>query len=297
MEKQTTKIILGSFVAAVICATANAPTFAEAPDCSAITTQNQLVTCIDANEDIALGGNIELDKTMVIRGEHDIKINLNNYNITRNGDSAAFQVRIGQLYLEGNGTVERTGADASNSRPTIHVYGSAESSGPFTSLVVGKDVTVKNNNDAAIGIDGNNTGSFYNISAVLEGKAIGKYGIRTYSDIDSYMGLPLIDITDGAIIEAAGQAIRAEGPAQWTIQKAEITGGTGIALRAGKFYLDGPNVTANGPDEAYLHYFALDKSGDNPCDPETSCKVFPESGAAIQIQEEQTDAEDGINNN
>ena len=293
------KYLIGSAVAAATVglggATAILPTFAEAPDCSAVATQSQLVTCIDANMDITLGGNIELDKVIVIKGEHNIKIDLNSYNITRNGNSAAFQIRNGSLALEGNGMVERTGVDASNSKPTIRVYGSTELDGPFSSLIIGKDVTIKNNDDAAIGIDGNDAGSFHNISVALEGKATGKYGIRTYSDINSYLGLPLIDITDGAIIEATSQAIRAEGPAQWTIQKAEITGGTGIALRAGRFYLDGPTVTANGPDEAYIHYFALDKSGDNPCDPETSCKVFPESGAAIQIQEEQTDAEDGIN--
>lgn len=276
---------------------------AEAPDCSAVDSQTKLTTCIEAQEDITLGGDIELSNVVTIKGGYNAKINLNNHTITRNANSAAFQIRQGRLVLEGTGTVERFGINSDNSRPTIRIYGSAEEqTSPYSSLIVGENVTLTNNDDAAIGIDANETGAFHGIDVSFKGMAFARYGIRVAKDVNSYDGMPTIEIADGAMInaetgietDAPGQAIRAEGPATWNIGRASIVGDTGVALRAGKFYFNGPTVTATGPEEAYIHHFALNKSGDTYCETEI-CEKLPGSGAAIQIQEEKTEAEDGIN--
>lgn len=278
-------------------------TSAEAPDCSAVSDQTRLITCIDANENITLGSNINLDKTIVIKGGHSITIDLAGHNITRGGDSTAFQLRYGKLAIDGNGIIEGNSIDTGESHATIRIYGSTEvQDSSYSSLIIGENVILINNNDAAIGIDANGAGAFHGIDVVFKGKAVGKYGIRVATDVAGRDDIPNITIADGAEIDAEtgietdapGQAIRAEGWANWSIGKAKITGDTGIALRAGRFYLNGPTVTATGPDEAYIHHYSIDKTGDTYCEAEI-CEKLPGSGAALQIQEAQTSTKGGLN--
>lgn len=270
-------------------------------DCDAISNGSELQACIDEDSRSTLANDIYLDHTVTIDQNQDITLDLAGHSIIRTGDGSALAIRHGELVIDGTGTVK----SESYNHPAIEVSGSSISTArAYSTLYIKNGATIQNSNHAAITIWDNGASEFYGIEVYLRGKAVGKYGVQVEKNVATFEdGLPYISIADEAEInaetgietDAPGQAIRAEGRATWNIGAAKITGDTGIALRAGRFYLNDSFVTATGPDEAYIHYFELDKSGDTPCDPTTSCEALPGSGAAIQIQEAQTESEDGIN--
>lgn len=247
------------------------PAYADAPDCSAVDTQVMLNTCIDGNIPITLGGDISLTSNIVVKGGHRAMIDLNGHDIIREGNSVAFQVRKGILVLEGTGNIKRIGQDSTNSRATIRIYGETTAQDfPTSILSVGPNVSIINNDDAAIYIEDNEDGSQYGIQVDFAGSASGTEGIVVSKNINITDGMPLINVADGANIDAENHAIVAEGFADWNIGRATLQADTGIALVQGRFYIDDATVTASGVDNSQIVPNSIVK--------------MPNTGAAIQIQ-------------
>lgn len=246
--------------------------FADAPDCSAVTTENMLATCVETNTPATLGGDIELSKSFVIKGGYNLTIDMNEHKIIQQADSVAFEVRKGTLSLEGHGTVERIGDNPDDTHATIRIYGETTAQeSPTSILSVGEGITISNNNDAGIYVEDNDNNSYYGIKVDFAGNISALQGIVISKNINITDGMPLINIKDNAKISATEHAIIADGFADWKINRATISGSTGIALVQGQFYIDGAKVTASGDNNADIY-------------PNGPIVKMPNTGAAIQIQ-------------
>lgn len=212
-----------------------------APDCSAITTQTAINTCIDADIPITLGADVSMDSRIVIRGNKSARIDLSGHNITVNGDSVAFHVRQGSLFLEGTGIVQ----GSSEYLPAIRISGSSSEVEEYTYLEIGENITIKNDNYSAITLDDNSSSAIYGVNVHVKGTLEGWNGIIIESPFEFHDYAPLI-ILDNAVIHSKNHAILAKGYSYISMYDSEITAGTGIGLIQGHFVVDGTNITATG---------------------------------------------------
>lgn len=78
---------------------------------------------------------------------------------------------------------------------------------------------------------------------VVKGKVTGENGITPNGTLKTEN---TISIEDGAVIDVKGTALYLAGNANTTVGKAEITGDTGIEIRAGSLEVNGATITATG---------------------------------------------------
>ncbi len=95
------------------------------------------------------------------------------------------------------------------------------------------------NTSFAIGLRPNCAGA----ELVVKGKVTGENGITPNGTLKTEN---TISIEDGAVIEVDGTALYLAGNADTTVGKAEITGDTGIEIRAGSLKVNGATITATG---------------------------------------------------
>lgn len=95
------------------------------------------------------------------------------------------------------------------------------------------------NTSFAIGLRPNCDGA----ELVVKGKVTGENGITPNGTLKTEN---TISIEDGAVIDVKGTALYLAGNADTTVGKAEITGDTGIEIRAGSLVVNGATITAIG---------------------------------------------------
>ena len=181
-------------------------------------------------ETIILLQDVAVDATVVL--DDSVTLDLGTFTLSRDGG------QVLDLYADvtiQNGTVSMTNKESGSA---IWLNGVAK-------LTLEKNATVSatdspnGNTSFAIGLWSDCDGA----ELVVKGTVTGENGITPNGNIRAKN---TISIEDGAVIDVKGTALYLAGNADTTVGKAEITGDTGIEIRAGSLKVNGATITANG---------------------------------------------------
>lgn len=203
-----------------------------------------------------------------VKDNKELTVDMNGHNITvkPNNNYPVFSVyRGGKLSIIGEGTITSTNTSTSFA---IAIYGNdTDDTSKVNKVNIGKNVTIKAYDGIIIQPLSNNA---YNVVVDFAGKIYAtSMGIYIQGVVKNN-NAPVINIKDGAVIEANEVAIYAAGNGTWTIGEAKITGvECGLGIKSGVFNIDGATVKATGEDATPTAGYG---NGINP------------SGAAIQIE-------------
>ncbi len=174
-----------------------------------------------------------------------LNINLNGHNITSEG-RYGLHVLFGNYQLTGRGTI-------SAQLIGLIVKGSYDSRFTnYTHLIVGSEITVSVPNGYSLLVDqtaknGQLSPYAYGVKVEFNGIINAKQGPYINGDIQHSDNPAQITIGDTAVINATKVAIYAAGYAHWDIGAAQITGHTGVGVKAGVLNFNNTNITATGP--------------------------------------------------
>ena len=179
---------------------------------------------------ITLLQNVAVDATVELK--KSVTLDLGTFTLSHSGD------QVLEVYANvtiQNGTVSMTD----------RASGSAIWLNEDAKLTLEKNATVSatkspnGNTSFAIGLRPNCAGA----ELVVKGKVTGENGITPNGTLKTEN---TISIEDGAVIDVKGTALYLAGNANTTVGKAEITGDTGIEIRAGSLEVNGATIKANG---------------------------------------------------
>lgn len=161
-----------------------------------------------------------------------VTLDLGGFTLSHEGDQV--------LELYANVTIQNGTVSMTN-----RASGSAIWLNEDAKLTLAADATVSATNSPdgspsfAIGLRPNCAGA----ELVVKGKVTGENGITPNGTLTTKN---TISIEDGAVIDVKGTALYLAGNANTTVGKAEITGDTGIEIRAGSLKVNGATITATG---------------------------------------------------
>ena len=196
---------------------------------------------------ITLIDDINFDTTIIVERDADalpLELDLGQHNITNtSGKSYALFIKQGTLSITGQGTI--------SGQNGLEIQGSDQNIVNFTTVSIGKDVTIQGQIYAIAINDYNSNSSLnYGTKLTIDGTLRAGYGVATNGRIKNTVGAPQIIINDSAVIIANGYddstPLYAAGNATWTIGAATLTGKSGLNIRAGEFTLNGTSVSADG---------------------------------------------------
>lgn len=184
----------------------------------------------------------------------DVTLNMNNHNIDFDGASVrSFTVQGGSLNIIGKGTISHPEHNALNVRGTTD-----KTKVNYSTLKVGKDVTVNGLYGIAVFYDPENKKIGYGVNVEFAGKIekSTEGGITINGNLQNAEGAPVINILDGAVINSEQTGLYAAGNGTWNIGKANITGKeSAIGIKSGKVIINGGTFTCTGesqmPTEGY----------------------------------------------
>lgn len=183
----------------------------------------------------------------------DVTLNMNNHNIDFDGASVrSFTVQDGSLNIIGKGTISHPEHNALNVRGTTD-----KTKVNYSTLKVGKDVTVNGLYGIAVFYDPENKKIGYGVNVEFAGKIEStEGGITINGTLQNAEGAPVINILDGAVINSEKTGLYAAGNGTWNIGKANITGKeSAIGIKSGKVIINGGTFTCTGeskmPTEGY----------------------------------------------
>ena len=184
----------------------------------------------------------------------DVTLNMNNHNIDFDGASVrSFTVQGGSLNIIGKGTISHPEHNALNVRGTTD-----KTKVNYSTLKVGKDVTVNGFYGIAVFSDPENKKLGYGVNVEFAGKIEKSIegGITINGNLQNAEGAPVINILDGAVINSEQTGLYAAGNGTWNIGKANITGKeSAIGIKSGKVIINGGTFTCTGesqmPTEGY----------------------------------------------
>lgn len=184
----------------------------------------------------------------------NVTLNMNNHNIDFDGASVrSFTVQDGSLNIIGKGTISHPEHNALNVRGTTD-----KTKVNYSTLKVGKDVTVNGFYGIAVFSDPENKKLGYGVNVEFAGKIEKSIegGITINGNLQNAEGAPVINILDGAVINSEQTGLYAAGNGTWNIGKANITGKeSAIGIKSGKVIINGGTFTCTGesqmPTEGY----------------------------------------------
>lgn len=218
------------------------------------------LSCMDylgENADVAvnLAEDVTLTDSIRVTNGATLNLDLNGHKLSK--ASTPFIVYGGELNVTGTGTIEETVED---NYAAIMVFGSSSAdASDYAVVTVDQDVTlsgwapvfinrtnaddntwgVPNTQDHAYGVSVDINGTLDSPSTTAPGHAA--YINGTIKDTEN---CPAVTIGSTAKLTSKGTGIYAAGYADWTIEDgAEITGATGIEVRAGKMEIGAASVT------------------------------------------------------
>lgn len=198
----------------------------------------------------------------------DVTLNMNNHNIDFDGASVrSFTVQDGSLNIIGKGTISHPEHNALNVRGTTD-----KTKVNYSTLKVGKDVTVNGLYGIAVFYNPENKKLGYGVNVEFAGKIekSTEGGITINGTLQNAEGAPVINILDGAVINSEKTGLYAAGNGTWNIGNANITGkASAMAIKAGKVNINGGTFTCTGESEMPTEGYS---NGINA------------SGAAIQLE-------------
>lgn len=196
---------------------------------------------------ITLIDDINFDTTIIVERGADalpLELDLGQHNIANtSGKSYALFIKQGTLSITGQGII--------SGQNGLEIQGSDQNIVNFTTVSIGKDVTIQGQIYAIAINDYNSNSSLnYGTKLTIDGTLRAGYGVATNGRIKNTVGAPQIIINDSAVIIASGYddstPLYAAGNATWTISAATLTGKSGLNIRAGEFTLNGTSVSADG---------------------------------------------------
>lgn len=198
----------------------------------------------------------------------NVTLNMNNHNIDFDGASVrSFTVQDGSLNIIGKGTISHPEHNALNVRGTTD-----KTKVNYSTLKVGKDVTVNGLYGIAVFYNPENKKLGYGVNVEFAGKIekSTEGGITINGTLQNAEGAPVINILDGAVINSEKTGLYAAGNGTWNIGNANITGkASAMAIKAGKVNINGGTFTCTGESEMPTEGYS---NGINA------------SGAAIQLE-------------
>lgn len=167
-----------------------------------------------------------------VRLEKSVTLDLGGFTLSHSGD------QVLELFANvtiQNGTVSMTDRASGSA---IWLNGDAKLTLAADAVVSATD-SPDGSPSFAIGLRPNCAGA----ELVVKGKVTGENGITPNGTLTTKN---TISIEDGAVIDVDGTALYLAGNANTTVGKAEITGDTGIEIRAGSLKVNGATITATG---------------------------------------------------
>ena len=167
-----------------------------------------------------------------VRLEKSVTLDLGGFTLSHSGD------QVLELFANvtiQNGTVSMTDRASGSA---IWLNGDAKLTLAADAVVSATD-SPDGSPSFAIGLRPNCAGA----ELVVKGKVTGENGITPNGTLTTKN---TISIEDGAVIDVKGTALYLAGNANTTVGKAEITGDTGIEIRAGSLEVNGATITATG---------------------------------------------------
>lgn len=232
-------------------------------------TLEEAILAAGPNDTITLTSNVSLDDTLTIN--KNVNINLNNFKIM--ADEKVFEVEGGSLNLSGKGKVIETNPYYG----AIVIKGSSDpNKNDFSTISVGKDITLEgwagifidhNDNNTGYGILVNMNGDINAVDDIDGGPGAGIY---VNGNIKHQDNAPVINLSDTVNITSTGNGIYSAGYATYNINGATISGvESGLGIKSGKFNIFDGTIKGTGEDKTPT---SGNNNGINP------------SGAAIQIE-------------
>ena len=236
-------------VAAFVAGMAVVPSvFADSP--SSIANWGELTTCLTSPEEttctlgdagFAVGGGT----TIEVVGTKTL--NLNGQTITGNGSNGLFNLNNNTNLTIENGNIN-AGADAVG----IRLKGeNPDATANSTHLTIAQNVTLT---DTMIMLSSGNVkanyGSQVDVYGTLTGNAA-RWLVQINGNISNDKNAPVINIHDGAVVSGGKTtALYLAGNGITNIDKATVSGPSGIIIKAGELNLNGAQLTATGGYEA-----------------------------------------------
>ena len=201
----------------------------------------------DANGAITLDDDVTLASTWYISDGKTYTLNLNGHTLL--GGSPVIQLTHGKLIINGVGTVK----ESTPYFGAVLIKGSKnESDENYSVLEVNSNVTLEG--WAPIFVD-QNAAKAYGVSVTVNGATLnakkdttgaGGAGIYVNGQITDENNAPVISLTNTKICDAdnASQGMYLAGYATTTLTNCDITGMTGVEIRAGKLTVNGGSLKA-----------------------------------------------------
>ena len=201
----------------------------------------------DANGAITLDDDVTLASTWYISDGKTYTLNLNGHTLS--GGNPVIQLTHGKLIINGVGTVK----ESTPYFGAVLIKGSEnESDENYSVLEVNSNVTLEG--WAPIFVD-QNAAKAYGVSVTVNGATLnakkdttgaGGAGIYVNGQITDENNAPVISLTNTKICDAdnASQGMYLAGYATTTLTNCDITGMTGVEIRAGKLTVNGGSLKA-----------------------------------------------------
>ena len=187
--------------------------------------------------------NIKLSNYVRINENRNITMDLNGHEISHDG-TFVFIICKAKVNFTGDGTISENVVDG---YAPIIAKGSATDTKEYTVITIDKNVQLKGDYAGIfVDTDENGKGSYYNYGLVINMRGtidlsqIGTtepYGYAIYvqgNHTNTIGNVPKINLDGAHIIDGAETGIYAAGYADWDIKNSDISGATGIEVRAGR---------------------------------------------------------------
>ena len=214
--------------------------------CSVSWAETTTLPQADANGAITLDDDVTLASTWYISDGKTYTLNLNGHTLL--GGSPVIQLTHGKLIINGVGTVK----ESTPYFGAVLIKGSKnESDENYSVLEVNSNVTLEG--WAPIFVD-QNAAKAYGVSVTVNGATLnakkdttgaGGAGIYVNGQITDENNAPVISLTNTKIcdVDNASQGMYLAGYATTTLTNCDITGMTGVEIRAGKLTVSGGAIT------------------------------------------------------
>ena len=240
--KKVLATILALVMALSLC------TSAWATETVTVMTESDLKNAIDAGGAVTLGDDITVTTTLSVT--KDLEVNLNNHTLT--GAGSVILVQGAKLVVNGPGTIKEKNPDYG----AIAVKGSNKAEDMnYTTVEVNKDVVLEawapifvtpyQSSGAPYAYGVTITVNGATLNAKKDSAAAGGTGVYVNGQIAHTENAPVINLTDTTIcdIDNASEGMYLAGYAKTTLTDCDISGVTGIEIRAGELTVNGGSIT------------------------------------------------------
>ena len=223
-------------------------TSAWATETGPVMNESDLKEAINAGGAVTLGDDITVTTTLTVT--KDLEVNLNNHTLT--GAGSVILVQGAKLVVNGPGKIKEKNPDYG----AIAVKGSNKAEDMnYTTVEVNKDVVLEawapifvtpyQSSGAPYAYGVTITVNGATLNAKKDSAAAGGTGVYVNGQIAHTENAPVINLTDTTICDAdnASQGMYLAGYAKTTLTDCDISGVTGIEIRAGELTVNGGSIT------------------------------------------------------